>query len=278
MLRNKWLRKFTSPGQKGRVQRSPARRTVLPRLESLEERLAPAVFDVSNATQLQQAINAVNAPASDATNTIVLSAGTYNLSSQLTVTTPHTLVIQGATGKAGDVVLDAAGANNRAFLLTGPTNVTFQSLTLQHGTAHDNGVTTNTEARGGAILDLGGNVTLSNAVVQNNKAVGNAGKDGEGGGVFVSGGQLTVVNGTVISNNQALGGNGVAGGAAAGFGEGGGVLITAASNSITLDASSITGNKAIGGSGANGNKTSIAGQIGGGRRAAACTSAAPPCS
>ncbi len=269
---------FPCPSKVSRRQRRASRADFRPRLEALEERLVPATYDVSptgtGTSSLQGAIAQANQD--NSADTIVLAKGTYDLSNQLVVTATNALVIQGATGTASDVVIDAGG-HNRAFVISGSdlhANVTFEALTIQNGLASDSGVGGNTAAEGGAILVnqeaidgspfLGGYVTLSNVVVQNNKAVGNAGKDALGGGVFVSaGGQLTVENGTVIRGNQAIGGNGVAGVVADGNAEGGGVYVNGTDLPLTVDSSSITGNEAIGGNGANGNKTSVTGQAGG---------------
>ncbi len=265
MFRYRWIHNLAGLNADiCRKRSTKARRAVRPHLESLEERLAPAVFDVNSLTALQQAINAVNLPGSDASNTIVLAQGNYNLSSQLSITTGHSLVLQGQTGNAANVILDAGGANNRAFLLGAGTNVTFQNLTIQHGTAHDNGIAPNTAAEGGAILDWGGNVTLSNVVVQNNQAVAGAGLAACGGGVWVSGGQLTITNNSVIKNNQALGGGGLSGGTG-GAASGGGIYAVNDSELSISGKSVVSGNTALGGNGAAGAKgiSAGAGQNGG---------------
>jgi hypothetical protein len=139
-------------------------------------------------------------------------------------------------------------------------------LTLQGGVATDDGSDSASDALGGGILDQGGNVTLSNVIVQNNAANGSTGtsslKTGasaEGGGIYISGGTLTVTR-SIIQNNTARGGEGTAeGGGVGGSALGGGIY--AFSSTISISNSSIAGNTAQGGGGVN--RTSEGGSVGG---------------
>lgn len=101
------------------------------------------------------------------------------------------------------------GGDYRIFTLTGAPTVVISGLTLT------NGLATGTSSDGGAILNSGGSLFLSQVVVSNNQAVGIAGRPGRGGGVAnLANGTLTVAD-SVFSQNQAVGGSdarGVGGG------------------------------------------------------------------
>ena len=68
-----------------------------------------------------------------------------------------------------------------------------------------------TDALGGGLLNLGGNVSLTNVVVRSNQAVGVLGHNGLGGGVYTAAGTLHVTQ-SILSGNVAQGGTGGAGG------------------------------------------------------------------
>src|SRR5262245_26968858 len=192
MFLRDWLHSFLTPAPSGRSK--PKRRSVRLHLERLEDRITPATtINVANAADLQNAIN--NQVDANPTQQYILNftGSTYNLNDigdQLTLSNSASVTLQG-----NGATLDAA-IGNRLFTITAGSNVAFKELTLEGGTA---------TAQGGGILDLGGNVTLSQVVVQHNQAVGLSGASAAGGGIYVSTGTLTVL-GSIIRDNSAMGG------------------------------------------------------------------------
>jgi hypothetical protein len=126
--------------------------------------------------------------------------------------TAHTLIIegQGSTG-ANATIIDACKLNDRVFQVAGGVTVEFQNLEIKGGTAQDDGASGvtpgSTDAQGGGLLNLGGNVSLTNVAVLSNQAVGSNGHNGQGGGIYTSGGSVTLSNDTV-SHNTARGASG----------------------------------------------------------------------
>jgi hypothetical protein len=260
MLLPNWLRPFRSPS----VRRRPTlpSRTVRPRLEALEERITPTVtitLNAANATQLQADIVTANA---DTANSYVINltgASPYNLTTNVTLSNKLGISIQG-TGQAIN-----AAPNSGLFTVTNGANVTFQNMTLTGG----NATAVTSSVGGGAIEDIGGNVTLSGVKVIGNKITGATGVNGEGGGVFAQGGALTILNSS-FDNNVALGGAGVNGtkgtsnggiGGSGGNGQGGAVY--GISSNITILNSSFTNNSALGGAGGKGGTGDLNGGAGG---------------
>lgn len=234
-------------------------------LEVLEDRLAPAIFNlVPEAADgltgsLRWAISQANSNG-DASNTINLAAGTYSL----TDTTAGNLLIANANGNVpiktltiagqGQVIIepDAPGWNDRIFQIEGPFTildpgitdaygmvVNLEGLTIQDGKVSSSGGIPLTEANGNAILEgLGGGilvqnaqVTLDNVVVQNNVVQGLPGPAGS--------------NGTPDPD-----GTGAENGGDGDWAAGGGIYVEA--SHLTLVNSLITGNTAVGGDGGNG--------------------------
>ncbi len=253
MFARLWLRPFQQRWLDHRSRRTAQtrwRRRLPLRLEALEERITPTTYNVTpTGAGLQSLAGAIAQVNKDTgADTIVLAPGQYNLTAQLSVLSPTltALTIQGAGSSAGDTVVDASG-NSRAFLIqsslsaSARTSFTFQDLTIQHGKATDNlSGQSGTEAEGGGIADNGGNVALSNVVLQSNQAVGGAGQNGVGGGIYMNDGSLTITN-SIIRNNQATGNSG--NNNVGGYAYGGGVYATEA----TINASTLSGNKASGG-------------------------------
>ena len=212
-----------------RAGRTPARRSspFRPRLEALEDRLAPATFTVNTTADtpdanpgsgtdldpfghvsLRSAIT--EADTLGGPNTIIVPAGTYRLA--LTSTLGDLSITDGLTltgAGANLVTVDALGLN-RVFEVSSLSGVTLSGLTITGG---------NVTGHGGGILNTG-NLTLLNCAIDGNTATGmDGGSDaaggqpqdpgtvsGLGGGIYNSL-ALTVVNCT-LSNNKAVGGNG----------------------------------------------------------------------
>ena len=142
-------------------------RKVLPRcfrpvLLALEDRVAPAVFNVPADVSLTAAIAAADANG-DAQNTINLARGTYQVIGQQIQAAPaKTLVI---AGQGQGVVLQSDGASNRVLEID--ANVALENLTIFKGFARDSGQVGGSGALGGGLLIDGGDVTLSNLNVSN---------------------------------------------------------------------------------------------------------------
>jgi hypothetical protein len=253
-----------------RRQRHHAPPPIRPRLEVLEDRLTPAVFtptvftDGTAGGTLREAIINTNNDTGTATDTIQLSAGTYTLTipntannhdvsstqGDLNITsTSHALVIQGTTDANGnptsiidqtvtDRVLQVLNLNGGA-----AATVTLKNVVLEGGNAQDNGlagaVAGQSDALGGGIMNDGGNLTLINVVVQNNKATAGAGFSAQGGGVFARAGSLTITSSLIQNNNATDNGGGATGG--------GGVFYTGDTCSIT--GCTLSGNVVVGGDG-----------------------------
>ncbi len=222
-------------------------RTARPIAELLEERLAPAIFNVlptvtdGSIGSLRYAIDQANGN-NDASNTINLAAGNY----QLTDTTDGNLLIQDLAGipsktlkiiGAGDTksFIEPASSSwkTRIFEVIGKTgasvSVVFSNLQISGGKAHDGGVVGGTAALGGGLLIQGANVTLKDVWVNGNSARGGPGAQGlpgvgsvpggpggaggnaKGGGIYLAGGKLTLT-GSVLNDDYADGGTGGAGG------------------------------------------------------------------
>src|SRR5262249_46197757 len=179
-----------------------ARARQRPFLECLEDRTAPAIFmpttfadGGAGSGSLRAAVIAANADTGTATDTISLSSGTYALTIQNTAghenaaatgdlditSTVHKLIIQGQ-GSSGPnaTIIDASALNDRVFnIVNAGTQVEFDNLVIKGGLAQDDGTVGaaagTTTAEGGGILNNGGTLTLTNVVLDSNKAQGGAG-------------------------------------------------------------------------------------------------------
>ena len=190
-------------------RRSPIRRRpagTLPRLESLEDRWVPTKITPTTfadggpgSGSLRDAVLQLNADPSSDDGIIQLLAGTYTLTipnfnnrqenaaqtGDLDITsTVHRLIIRGA---GESTIIDARALRDRVFQIVIPTTqVVFQNLVITGALAQDDGsndaLAGATNARGGGILNNGGEVTLDNVVVTNNVAQGGNGATGPSGG------------------------------------------------------------------------------------------------
>jgi uncharacterized repeat protein (TIGR01451 family) len=234
---------FSSPVRRPKATRksSPRRGKLVPVLEPLEERTAPAVFRVTRLADsndpasgaLRAAISASNA--TPGPNEIdILAPGTYALTlngtatdnsvGELTILNNDVTIVNQS---GGTVVIDASAVNTRVLDIapTGPAvNVTLTGLTIRHGSAG-----TGAGIRADILTQQGFTLTLNNDIVQANTATF------DGGGIFIFGGALTL-NGTAVRDNGA-------------GRDGGGIAALLAR--VTLTNSSVTGNHA-GGSGGGG--------------------------
>src|SRR4029077_9745993 len=118
---------------------------------------------------------------------------------------------------------------DRVFQIIGSgVTVSFENVQISGGNAQDDGTAgTNpgeTDALGGGVLNGGGAVSFSNAYVSSNSAIGGGGSDGSdgtstsrdggdgtagknafGGGLYSSGGTVTIQSGSFFINNTAQG-------------------------------------------------------------------------
>jgi hypothetical protein len=263
-----------------RYDRAP--QLIRPRLEALEDRITPTLFVPTVFTDgvgadtgtLRQAVIDANNDAGTDTDTIQLAAGTYTLTipnvannhdvsstqGDLNITnTAHALVIQGATDSSGKPtsIIDQTTADRVIQILNlgggAAATVTFKNLIIEGGNAQDDGsagaVAGNSVAQGGGILDDGGNVTLSNVVVQNNKATAGTLQFAQGGGIYARDGALAI-NNSVVESNTATGGAGAMG-TPGGDANGGGVFygLNTPGPQLSITNSTVEANLAQGGSG-----------------------------
>jgi hypothetical protein len=203
----------------GRKRRLRARRQAraIARLDRLEARVAPAVYDVPGGMSLSAAIAAADANG-DAQNTIDVAPGTYAVVGQrIQAASTKSLAI---AGQGPGVTLRSDGKSNRVLEID--ANVLLEDLTITKGYARDGGLVGGPAALGGGVLIDGGDVTLSDVTVLRNTAQGGSGivgpggrgtpgGDGERGGIYLAGGNLVLIHSDVLYD-QALGGNGGPGG------------------------------------------------------------------
>jgi hypothetical protein len=282
------LNLFPSPG--GRRKPTAARRR--PEVEPLEGRLVPARIAVHNfndgpstpivgnvASNLRSAIDF-----SHAGDEIDLDNGTYLLSNgELDVA--HDLLIKNNAGgvstieptaqnpsrvfeiEVGNVTmagLKITGGNGNGgepgggILVDEETSLTMNSDTVTGNSA------TGAPAQGGGIADFG-TLTLNNTTVSNNTAVGDVSASVEGqpipapaqgGGLYWSGGALSITN-SRFTKNTAAGGSTTVGGTTTGYeGNGGGVFLAAhegPSPNLTFTGTAFANNTAQGALPASGN-------------------------
>ncbi len=211
-------------------------------------------------------------------DTITLAAGDYPVNDveiqNLSGVSGKTIYIQGAGPK--QTIIDGGG-NDRIFVIDSGIRVVFQTLSVAHGKATDDGKVDKTAA-GGAFLIDGGSVTISNASVVSNSASGDSGSSGSdgaagqdgnngdnggnaaGGAIYLASGSLNIVN-TVVSNNKAVGGAGGKGGA------GGDATQAGSTGSKGADGSPGSDGSAPGASGDKGGDGSDGGKGGDGSKA-----------
>jgi hypothetical protein len=245
---------------------------------------ASACTGAANDCSLRGAIIKANADVTANSFVINLQASTtYNLTianatqenaaatGDLDITTTlHSVTVAGG---GPSTIINAAGLTSgnmrdRAFQITGATvNASFQDLTIENGTAADDGtnaMSTNPTAQnanraGGCILNNGGSVTLSNVVLQSCHVVGKGDDtvnvfqslEARGGGLASLGSTGNVnITGSTFTGNTAVGGN------AGSFNNGNGASVKGGSvyfegGTLNIDGSRIENSTATGGTGSN---------------------------
>ena len=159
-------------------------------------------FTVSNTAQLLAAFSASDV--AGATNSIIINAGTYALSSSITFGSGNneTLTI---TTQGGAVIIQGPSADkiltlNAASFVN--LNVSITGVTFENGNAND-------ILGGGAILagGPGNTTTFTNCIFQNNTVAPVAGS-ADGGAVHMSGGGAFTFTNCTFTNNSTSDGNG----------------------------------------------------------------------
>lgn len=178
-------------------------------------------------------------------NTLILSEGTYDVSSDFALSEPiriedlsdldekHIIIL----GKSADDTIIKPSSDHwhgRVIEIVGPTDdrrfaVSFSNLTVTGGHLEGKPGNAPGAAQGGGLFIDGGDVTLTDVSVVSNSVFGADGIDGgngaagvagsgaqngsaaQGGGIYLAGGTLSLVH-SVVGGNLALGGNGGNGG------------------------------------------------------------------
>ena len=205
------------------ITRKP--RAYRPWLETLEDRLAPAIFTVTTnadagADSLRAAIVAANATAAADTitfaaalnnQTITLSGTPFNITKPLTITGPGAALLKIDANNASRIFnVDDNAATSIAVAIFG--------LTLTKGSAAGGGAIYSTEtlmvtnstlsgntatANGGVIFNNFGTLTVTNSTLSGNTATN------DGGAIFNSDGTVTVTNSTLSGNTSIYKGGGI---------------------------------------------------------------------
>lgn len=230
---------------------------------------------------LREAIKATNAMTAGGANITFIVAGTINLTGTLPDLTNQHLTIDGPGPDLLTIARDTGG-DYRIFTIDEmATTVVISGVTITNGRV----TTATSEANGGGIYNKA-TLTINNAIIDGNSAVGddgvngsngtgggticgNNGEDGShgiggnGGGIYNNDNGILTINNTLISNNIASGGNGGDGGdgedgigegvcggnggnGGNGGGNGGGIFN---SNLLIINNTTISDNTATGGQG-----------------------------
>ena len=248
------------------------------RAEYLEDRLAPAVYDVTTSSDvvnasdgllsLREAILAANASVGVA-DVINAPAGTYVLA---LTGAPEDAAATGDLDVSGDLTIQGSGAATS--LIDGNQadrvfDVRAGSLSLAGLTVRNGFVTGSmSQAQGGGIRSLGP-LSLINCVVTGNQARGSDASGGtpllgvsaQGGGIW-QGGPILTLTGTIVSDNQAMGGGATGQTATAGGAQGGGIYQLA--GTLILTACSVMNNQATGGTATSVTGSASGTNVGGG--------------
>ncbi len=238
MYPSPWLRKLFNVARfrKDRRRRAaPNHKTIRLLLESLEERLTPS--SPQTAGSYTDLVNAIAADTASNTNydIQITQSFTFDSGGQVSISklgSGSTLTIEGQNGTNDTLT----GNGNRLFTVGSAQNVTFKDLTLTRG---------GNVNLGGAILDQGGNVTLSKVAVLNNTVSGGS---ADGGGVSVSrNGTLSIQGGSAIQSNHARGTGyfTTAKGAKTGNSASGGGLYVSTGSTVTIQNSTLRNNTVL---------------------------------
>ena len=209
-----WLTGVKNKSRHAGKNPKPARRRRLA-VESLEDRLAPALFTVNTLVDENDGIGANNVSLRDAIAAAdavagadiiefdpSLAGGSIQLGGTQLPTITDNLTI---TGLGADQLTIDADGQSRIFEIAASTTVDISGLTLTGGSASE----------GGGIIN-NGTLTVTNCTISGNTAIFN------GGGIFnFGGGTLTVTNCTIRGNTANFSGGAIF---TNGGGNGGGAL------------------------------------------------------
>src|SRR5262245_24236418 len=208
-------------------------------VEALEDRTVPSTFTVLNLAgdgegSLRQAVLDANSPAYPGADVINFAAGLQG-----------TIALGGVPlSIADDLTIEGPGAEllavsgedaSRVFEIGAGVAAVLDGLTITRGRA-DNG--------GG--ISNAGTLTVSHCTLSANQAVGGAGHDARGGGIFDEAPAVLTVTHSLFTDNRAVGGDG---GPAVHGGEGAGGGIYNLDATLTVTNCTFTGNQAAGGNG-----------------------------
>ncbi len=173
-----------------------SRRSVLPRLQVLEDRSLPSTYPVTNL--LDGPAGSLRAAILSGDDTIVFAPGlhgTITLGSELPIN--HSVTINGP----GAVRLSVSGNGaGRVFDISGSANVNISGLTITDGLA---------TAGGGILLDGSAALSISHCTLSGNEAKGSlAGSvtvpDGDGGGIEDNSSAALTVTSCTFDSNMAV--------------------------------------------------------------------------
>src|SRR5262249_45368581 len=142
------------------------------------------------------------------------------------------------TGPGAGQLAVSGNGTSRVFQIGSGVTAFLDGLTISRGQAGD----------GGGIYNAG-TLTVSHSTLSDNQALGTAGGDARGGGIFNAPGAVLTGTARALLNNQAVGANGGPGqdGRDA---RGGGIYNLDAT--LAVSHSTLTGNQAVGGAGGAG--------------------------
>jgi len=202
-----WSPERNRPGQASpsrSLHRSPhpRRRSALLRLEALEDRLAPATFSVLNLADsgpgsLRQAI--VQSDSTPGPNKIDFAPG---LSGTITLTSGQLTIANNdvkLVGPGADVIAVSGNNASRVFEVDA-VQAAISGLTITSGR-----VSFFNPGGGGGIYNSGGTLTIADCTISGNTSTGN----GDGGGLYNNAGTVMVTGSTLRGNSSAGAGGGI---------------------------------------------------------------------
>ncbi|MCP4541965.1 MAG: hypothetical protein GY832_32960 [Chloroflexi bacterium] len=167
------------------------------------------IFTDGGVGSLREAISTANSNGED--DTITLPAGTYTLTitgteednnntGDLDITSSDALTITGAG--AGQTIINAGGID-RVFDIRGSGVVVISGVTVYSGS-----ITRDIGGGGIRVWNADANLTLSNSVISDSKALFDI-TGGVGGGILVQGGDVTLLDSQIINNESDQDGGGI---------------------------------------------------------------------
>jgi hypothetical protein len=222
------LRKRLCVGRpKTRWDPARPRRSVVPRLEILEDRTVPSTLTVLNNLDSGEGSLRDTITNSKSGDTIVFAP---SLDGQTITLTSGELAIKNSLDIEGPGASLLAISGNDTFrvcdLVSEGISVTITGLTITHGQS--------SAAIGGGILNDGATLTLRNDVLSNNKAVaGSHITPAEGGAIASRNAAVLTVSNCTFSGNQAIGTDG--------SGANGGAILNGGFNDSSPSSATVTG-------------------------------------